>query len=116
MITDIREAMEGMIKTYDREAVKTWEGTVQVDINGEQNGTWWITVKNGEVELREGKIENPDVTIRMSDQDFLSLANGRMKGSDIFLDERMEVEGDFEILFKFEKTFPPISSEEPTNQ
>lgn len=115
MITDVKEAMEGMIETYDREAAKAWEGTVQVNINGEQSGTWWIAVKNGEVELQEGKIENPDVTIRMSDQDFLSLANGRIKGSDIFLDERMEVEGDFEILFKFEKTFPPIS-EEPTNQ
>lgn len=107
MFTSVKDAMSQMLVHYDQESAKTWEGVVQFDITGEENVKYWIELKNGKAELHEGETPSPGVTIHMSDLNFLAVTNRKAKASIMYLDEKIDVEGDFEILFKFEKTFPP---------
>jgi putative sterol carrier protein len=80
----------------------------QYRITGPSGGEWSVTVKDNECVVAEGTHDSPTTTIIMSDEDFLSLIEGRLNPMQAYASARLKVEGDLmksqlvQKLFKFQ--------------
>ena len=50
----------------------------QVDLAGAMGGNWIITVENQKIFTKQGIAANPDITLKMTDTDFVALVNGKL--------------------------------------
>jgi len=79
----------------------------QYRITGPGGGEWYVTIKNEACEVTRGEHSRPTTTIIMSDEDFLSLIQGKLNAMKAFTSGKLKVEGDLmksqliEKLFKF---------------
>ncbi len=79
----------------------------QYKISGAGGGDWYVTVKDGACDVKEGVHDNPTTTILMSDEDFLSLIEGKLNAMQAYTSGKLKIEGDLmksqliEKLFKF---------------
>ncbi len=79
----------------------------QYRITGSKGGEWFVTIKNETCEVTQGEHSSPTTTIIMSDEDFLSLIQGKLNAMKAFTSGRLKIEGDLmksqliEKLFKF---------------
>ncbi len=79
----------------------------QFEISGPKGGAWYVTVKAGACEVTEGAHKSPTTTIKMGDDDFVSLIEGKLNAMSAFTSGKLKVEGDLmksrliEKLFKF---------------
>ncbi len=79
----------------------------QYRISGPGGGDWYVAVKDGRCEVRQGEHAGPTTTIMMSEEDFLSLIQGKLNAMQAFTSGRLKIQGDLmksqliEKLFKF---------------
>ena len=66
----------------------------QFCISGPGGGDWSVTVRDGDCRVEAGKADKPTTTIRMADEDFVQLIQGRLDGMQAFSSGKLKVEGD----------------------
>lgn len=79
--------------------------TFQFRISGPGGGEWYVVVKNETCESHEGSIEKPTTTIVMSDEDFLSLIQGKLNAMAAYTSGKLKIEGDIMKSQLVEKLF-----------
>lgn len=65
----------------------------QANITGTEGGKWIITIKHGKLDVKKGVAENPDITLKMKDTDFMSLINGNLSPVKAFMTGKLEFQG-----------------------
>ena len=68
------------------------------DIDGANGGQWTLDLTVPEV--RAGSDENANVTVRMSEEDFIDLVEGRLQGPAAFMTGKLKIEGDLSLAMK----------------
>lgn len=77
----------------------------QLRLSGERGGLLWIRVDDGRVELSAGTTVAPDVTLRMSAEDFYGMLAGRENADLLFMADRLIVDGDLSLALALRKLF-----------
>jgi putative sterol carrier protein len=78
----------------------------QWELSGPNGGDFWIEVNNGAYKMGHGKIDNPDVTFITSDNDWVAMCNGKLKGTWAFMTGRLKVRGSQSVARKLDEIFP----------
>ncbi len=78
----------------------------QFNISGARGGTWSIAVKDGRCQFQKTKIDKPDVTLIVSDDDWVALSNGRLNGTWAYVTGRLKIRGDQGLARKLDELFP----------
>ena len=79
----------------------------QYRITGPKGGDWYTTIKDNVCQVAQGLCDSPSTTIKMMDDDFLALMEGKLKAMQAFTTGKLKIEGDImksqliEKLFKF---------------
>jgi putative sterol carrier protein len=79
----------------------------QYRISGPKGGDWHTTIKECVCQVAQGLCDSPTTTIKMMDDDFLALMEGKLKAMQAFTTGKLKIEGDImksqliEKLFKF---------------
>ena len=79
----------------------------QYRISGPKGGDWYATIKDSVCQVAQGLCDSPSTTIKMMDDDFLALMEGKLKAMQAFTTGKLKIEGDImksqliEKLFKF---------------
>jgi len=73
---------------------------------GPNGGDWWIEVNDGTFKMGRGKIDNPSVTFITSDNDWVAMSNGKLKGTWAFMTGRLKVRGSQSVARKLDEIFP----------
>ena len=79
----------------------------QYRITGPKGGDWYTTIKDSVCQVAQGLCDSPSTTIKMMDDDFLALMEGKLKAMQAFTTGKLKIEGDImksqliEKLFKF---------------
>ena len=60
-----------------------------------------VDLKNGNGKITMGKEGRPDATFVMLDDDFMKLANGKLKAQDAFMTGKMKIKGNMAKAMKF---------------
>jgi putative sterol carrier protein len=78
--------------------------TVQMNITGPNGGDWVVTIKNQELEVKEGKHLSPTLALEMAEADYLDLVNGKMSGEKAFLTGKLRFKGNIALALKLRET------------
>ena len=101
----IEDALEWLRKAFDSEAARRESVRYQIDLGGEAGADLWLDVRDGLLELGRGRIGGPDVTFRVCEADFLALLAGRQNPDLLFMEDRLEIEGELALALKLRKLF-----------
>lgn len=74
--------------------------TFQFELEGPDGGQWAVQIADGRCSVIEGAADQPAVTIKMSDKDFVALAAGQLQAVPAFLMGKIRVYGDYALATK----------------
>jgi putative sterol carrier protein len=102
----VAETFEIMKSVFNPAAAKGTNKTFQWNVSGEQAGVWAVKVADQTCEVIPGGVEKPDMTLILSDQDWLSIAEGKLDPMNAFMTGKVKVTGDMMLAMKINQLFP----------
>jgi putative sterol carrier protein len=85
-----KEVLYKMPHAFDPKAADGVEAVVQYDISEPV----YHVIKDGTMEVFEGRAEQPNVTVKIADDDLIKLMRGELNGMSAFMTGRLKVKGD----------------------
>ena len=73
---------------------------VQMDISGENGSNWNITIKDQEINIKEGVHPSPTITVRIKDTDYVDMVNGKLSGERAFMSGKLRFKGSMATALK----------------
>lgn len=83
------------------DVVKKAQAVVQVNLTGPES-QWVLDLKNGSGSAHAGTVENPDVTMIVSVEDFLSICEGDADAQKLFFAGKVKLEGNMMVAQKLD--------------
>jgi putative sterol carrier protein len=77
---------------------------VQINIAGSNGGDWVVTLKDQKLEVEEGTYSSPTLELKMAEQDFMDLMNGKMSAEKAFMTGKLKFKGDIGLALKLRET------------
>lgn len=74
---------------------------VQINIEGEENGVFYVEVKDGRISVEPYEYYDRQCAITISDTDFSKLMRGKLDAVKAYDDGRLRVEGDLDKALQF---------------
>jgi putative sterol carrier protein len=103
----VKKIFERIPEAFRPEKASGLDVVFQFAIGGGGGGTWHVKVKDQKCEVKEGAHEKPTTTIKMGDEDFVKMIEGKLNAMSAYASGKLKVEGDLlksqliEKLFKF---------------
>jgi len=101
-----QQVFDGMRESFKADKAKGVHARYQWELSGPNGGEWWIDVNDGTYKMGKGKIDNPSVTFITSDNDWVAMSNGKLKGTWAFMTGRLKVRGSQAVARKLDEIFP----------
>jgi putative sterol carrier protein len=84
-------------------SVKTINAVYQFDIDGPTGGSWTVDLtKDGEF-VSAGPHTAPNCTVKMKEEDFVNMWEGKLPGPQAFMMGKLKVQGDMGLAMKLQK-------------
>jgi len=104
-LTDIKEVFEVIPKRFNSEAAQGLDAVFQFDITGEGGGAWVLVIRDGVCQVREETHGNPNVSLSMTGDTWLSILNKELNAVQAFLSGRLKISGDMMLAQKIPDLF-----------
>lgn len=101
----IKELFEAMPSHYNAAAGAGLTKTFQWNITGDEAGVWAFKIVNGEGEVIPGGVEKPDITMTVSDKDWLAITDGKLDPTSAFMTGRLKIAGDMMLAMRLQNLF-----------
>ncbi|HLZ61914.1 MAG TPA: SCP2 sterol-binding domain-containing protein [Ktedonosporobacter sp.] len=102
----VEETFEAMKTYFNPDAAAGFNKTFQWDLSGEQAGKWALKIANKTCELIRGGVEKPDITMIMSDETWLAIAEGKLDPMNAFMTGKVKTAGDMMLAMRLQNLFP----------
>ncbi|MBV9256551.1 MAG: SCP2 sterol-binding domain-containing protein [Ktedonobacteraceae bacterium] len=102
----VAETFETMKSLFNPTAAAGLNKTIQWNISGEDAGKWAVKIANQTCEVIPGGVEKPDLTLSMSDKDWLSIAEGKLNAMQAFTTGKVKAAGDLSLAMRINNIFP----------
>ena len=106
MAENCEETLKEMHKSFRSDVAGGLNATYCFDISGQNGGKWTLCIDDGKCSLQPGSINNPSVTISISDQDWLAIYKGKLNSQMAFMMGKLRVAGDMGLAMKLQSMFP----------
>jgi putative sterol carrier protein len=73
---------------------------VQVTITGTNGGDWIVTIKNQELKVTSGVDSAANLSLKMSEKDYLDLVNGKISAEKAFFSGKVHFKGNISLALK----------------
>ncbi len=100
-----KHALEALSGSADAEKLKGMDATILFDVSGEEGGQWTVTIDDGQVDVQEGSIGSPAITVGASAKDLKALIEGDLNPMAAFMQGRLKVKGDMSMAMQLQKLF-----------
>ncbi len=98
---DIFQAMPGRFNPQ-ADAAKSWETQIQFQIAGEGGGSWYMEVKNGTCEVKEGTASQAKATVHTDAETWVGINTGKVNPMIAFTTGKIKVTGNMGELMKLQ--------------
>jgi putative sterol carrier protein len=89
-------------ESFDPEKAADLSAVVQFKISGENGGEWVLTIKDQKLEVTDGTVDSPNMTLIMKDKDYVNLVNGKLSGQKAFMTGKLKFKGDMNLGMKLQ--------------
>ncbi|MFW9848155.1 MAG: SCP2 sterol-binding domain-containing protein [Candidatus Thorarchaeota archaeon] len=93
----------GLEREKTKEAIEGWERTVLLMLK--EGGTYHFLVKDNNITVQEGSIENPDMKIQSDEETIRKLFLEEMTAASALLKRKLKVKGSASDLMKIRHIF-----------
>ncbi len=101
-----REALDRLRAAFRPDAADGERLTVQIVLTGgDEPAALWLDVRDGRLDVGEGTRAAPDLTFRLTCSDLHGVLEGTANPDLLFMEERLEVEGELSRALKLRKLF-----------
>lgn len=105
-ITEVKDVFSKMPDVFSPTGAQGVDAVFQFQITGENGGSWHVTVKDGACQVAEGAHANPNVTLTLSDENWLAMINRELNGMQAFMTGKLKVNGDIMLAQRIYDIFP----------
>lgn len=102
----VAETFETMQSIFNPAAAAGMNKTIQWNISGDEAGKWAFKIADQQCELIEGGVEKPDLTMSMTDKDWLAIAEGKLDPMNAFMTGKVKTAGDVMLAMRIANIFP----------
>lgn len=85
-----KELLYKMPEAFRAEAAGDLEAVIQYDISEPVHHV----IKNGSLHVHDGHADNPNLTVKIADDDLVKLMTGELNGMSAYMTGRLKVQGD----------------------
>ena len=100
-----KEYFADMPGAFQKDLAADLNATYMFELGGEDGGTWFVRISNGELEIGEGEKEDPDVVLRADAKDYVDIAEGRSNAMLAMATGKFKIQGNLGLAMKLEKVF-----------
>jgi putative sterol carrier protein len=101
----LKEILYAMPQYANSDAIANVNKTVQFNFSGEEEGQYYLVVRDGTATMNEGVAANPDVTIDTPGEVWKAISAGDMNGAVAFMTGKFKASGDITILMAMQNWF-----------
>jgi putative sterol carrier protein len=103
-VTTPQEFIEKKLpETFDGSKAAGLTAVVQFVIQGDNGGDWYMSIRDGKLDVGRGIAESPHITLTMKDADYVALVNGKLSGQKAFMTGKLKFKGDMTLGMKLQK-------------
>jgi putative sterol carrier protein len=102
----VAESFEAMLTVFNPTAAAGMNKTFQWNITGAEAGFYALKITNGTCELIKDKVDTPNLTFTVSDQDWIAIASGKLDPMAAFGGGKVKANGDLMLAMKLQNLFP----------
>jgi putative sterol carrier protein len=102
---NVQEIMKDIPNHFNQENAKGVSGIVQCTFSGNQASDWVIRIQNQTCEVEEGKVNDPNLTIKADAQDGVNVLTGNMDAMRAYMLGKIKVFGDLSLGMKLTNLF-----------
>lgn len=102
----VAESFETMVTLFNPAAAGSLKKTLQWNITGEEAGKYALKIADGTCELIKGGVEKADISLTVSDKDWLAVAEGKLDAMNAFASGKLKLTGDMMLAMKVPQLFP----------
>lgn len=106
----VKQFFDALPMRWQQDAARGVSAVFQFELSGEGGGAYNVTVNDNVMSVAEGVHAAPSVTLKMTANDYISLANGRLNGQLAFMTGKMQVAGNMALAMKMQALFPPVKA------
>ena len=105
MAESVQEFFDGLPSQFKADQAAGLSGVYQFDISGDGGGRWHADIDDGTLAVVKGAADAPTITITASDEDWLSIVNGRLNPQMAFMTGKLKVKGDMGLAMRLQQIF-----------
>ncbi len=85
---------------FKPEKAKDIDIVAQIKISGEDGGEWTVAIKNQTLAVKEGADPTANLTLNMSEKDFLDIINKKLSAEKAFFSGKIHFKGNIALALK----------------
>jgi len=74
--------------------------SLQFEFSGEVTDSCYFIIENGNVDVKEGKHNNPNITIETPFEIWMDIMTGKADGQQMFMEQKYKVDGDLSLMIQ----------------
>ena len=91
---------KGLPARFKPEKATGVDVVAQINVSGPEGGSWTVTVKDQKMQVTEGIHESPNLTLKMNQNDFMDLINGKLSAEKAFFTGKVQFKGNIAVALK----------------
>jgi putative sterol carrier protein len=103
--TSVKQIFARMPAVFDPGAAAGIDAVIQFNIEGDEGGDWYATIKDQTCTVSEGVHDSPTLSVRMSDKNWIGLCKGELNAVFAFMSGKLKTKGDIMLAQRLPKLF-----------
>jgi putative sterol carrier protein len=103
--TTSKEVFAAMPAKFNPTAATGLDVVFQFHIEGEGGADYYVAVKDQKVTVTQGVHDDPTVSLRMKEEDWVSMVNGELDGMSAFMSGKLNASGDIMMAQRIQTLF-----------
>jgi len=100
-----QEIIDQIPAAFQADKAEGLESTFQFDITGPQGGQWYAEIKDAHCQVTEGTSSSANITVTISDENFVKLITGKLDGTMAFMTGKLKLKGDMGLAMRLSGLF-----------